>query len=165
MKSKDSMSTEPEAENVTDTRVSRRARLQNGLLPGLIGSHLRRAEQAVYERFQRLVADRGLTPGEFGMLLLIYENEGLSQSDLGKAIRSDRSTMVAIIDRFEERKLVVRTQSPFDRRSHALRLTATGKRMMQELIPLVHEHERNIAKRLSRAEQAQLIELLRKIAV
>jgi DNA-binding MarR family transcriptional regulator len=147
-----------------DASLNRRAKLQNGLLPGLIGSHLRRAELAVFERFQRIVADFGITPSEFGVMLLIHENSGLSQSDLGKAIKADRSTIVALIDRFEERKLVVREDSPFDRRSHALRLTEAGQKMMNALIPRVHEHERAIAAKLTRADQAQLIELLSRIA-
>jgi len=147
-----------------DSHLNRRAKLQHGLLPGLIGSQLRRAELAVFERFQRIVADFGITPSEFGVLLLIYENEGLSQSDLGKAIKADRSTVVSLIDRFEERRMVMRTPSPFDRRSHALRLSEEGRKVMDSLIPRVHEHERAIVSRLSREDQAKLIELLGKIA-
>jgi DNA-binding MarR family transcriptional regulator len=147
-----------------DAQLSRRAKLQNGLLPGLIGSHLRRAETAVFERFQRIVADFGITPSEFGVLLLILENSGLSQSDLGKAIRADRSTIVALMDRFEERALVRRAPSPIDRRSHALQLTEKGVRLMDELIPRVQEHEKAIAAKLTRTEQAQLIELLVRLA-
>ncbi len=111
-----------------------------------------------------MVSGFGITPSEFGILLLIYENEGLSQSDLGKAIRADRSTMVAIIDRFEERRLVIRAVSPFDRRSHALKLSAQGKRLMDQLIPQVREHENLIASRLSPEEQGILIDLLNRIA-
>lgn len=147
-----------------DSNLNRRAKLQHGLLPGQIGSHLRRAELAVFERFQRIVADCGITPSEFGVLLLIHENEGLSQSELGKAICADRSTVVALIDRFEERGLVVRAPSPFDRRSHALRLTDSGRKVMDTLIPRVHEHERRITARLSPEEQAKLVDLLSRIA-
>jgi DNA-binding MarR family transcriptional regulator len=147
-----------------DSHLNRRAKLQNGLLPGLIGSHLRRAENAVFERFQRIVADFGITPSEFGILLLIHENSGLSQSELGKAIRADRSTVVALIDRFEERKMVVRKASPIDRRCHALQLTEKGEKTMQELIPRVRSHEKSVAANLSREEQAQLIDLLNRIA-
>ena len=146
------------------SHLNRRAKLQNGLLPGLIGSHLRRAESAVFDHFHSVVSAFGITPSEFGILLLIYENEGLSQSDLGKAIRADRSTMVAIIDRFEERRLVIRAVSPFDRRSHALKLSAQGKRLMDQLIPQVREHEQLIASRLSSEEQGILIDLLNRIA-
>ena len=118
----------------------------------------------MFERFQRIVADQGITPSEFGILLLVYENDGLSQSDLSKAIRADRSTVVALVDRFEERKMLKRTPSPFDRRSHALRLTELGRSVMDRLIPRVHQHEREIVSRLSSEEQSLLLELLGRIA-
>ncbi len=146
-----------------DPNLNRRAKLQHGLLPGQLGSQLRRAELAVFERFQRVVAEFGITPSEFGVLLLIHENEGLSQSELGKAINADRSTVVALIDRFEERLMVLRTPSPFDRRSHALKLTDTGRSMMEALIPRVQEHEKRISARLTAEEQQMLITLLGKI--
>lgn len=142
----------------------RRIRTQGGLLPGRIGTHLRRAECAVFERLQQVLARSLLTPGEFGILLLIFENEGLSQAELAEAIGADRSTVVALLDRFESRDLVVRLPSPLDRRTHALRLTENGHVLMADLIPLVEAHERKLAARLSPLEQAQLIELLSRIA-
>lgn len=147
-----------------DSHLSRRAKLQRGFLPGLLGSHLHRAEQTLFRRMQRILSSHGLTPSEFGILLLIHDNPGLSQSDLGRAIRADRSTVVALIDRFENRKLVERQPSPFDRRSHALRLTEPGQKAMTDLVPQVQGHEQEILSRLSVDEQSQLIDLLNKIS-
>ena len=145
--------------------LSRRAKLQSGLLPGHLGTHLRRADQAVFAHFQKALQDVELTPGEFGILLLIYENDGLSQTELGNAIGVDRSTVVTLIDRFEHNNVVARHPSPIDRRTHALSLTPAGRQLMQTLIPRIEAHERAIASRLSPAEQLQLIELLSRIAV
>ena len=145
-------------------QLSRRAKLQSGLLPGLLGTHLRRAELAVFESFQNALADVGLTPSEFGVLLLIYENEGLSQTELGNGIQSDRSSVVTLIDRFENAGLVIRQPSLLDRRTHALSLTAEGHKLMQVLIPRIQAHEQAITSRISPAEQQQLIELLGRIA-
>lgn len=145
--------------------LSRRAKLQSGLLPGNIGTHLRRGDQAVFAHFQKALQDVELTPGEFGILLLIYENDGLSQTELGNAIGVDRSTVVTLIDRFENNNVVARHPSPIDRRTHALSLTPAGNQLMQLLIPRIEAHERAITQRLSPAEQLQLIELLSRIAV
>lgn len=147
-----------------DSHLSRRAKLQKGLLPGLLGSHLHRAEQALFGRMQRILAGHGITPSEFGILLLINDNPGFSQSDLGRAINADRSTVVALIDRFESRKLVQRQPSPYDRRSHALRLTEAGQKAMRDLVPQVQKHEQEILSRLTVDEQTQLIDLLNKIS-
>ena len=145
------------------SHVSRRAKLQGGALPGLIGAHLRKAETFIFQKFQKIVAQYGITPSEFGLLLLIYENEGINQSDLGKSIGADRSTMVALMDRFEERGLAQRTPAQHDRRAHALRLTPEGQAIMAKLIPAVDQHEQNIAANLTVQEQQQLMDLLSRL--
>ena len=164
------------AEPVNDTErnnlADRRSRSRNGKsgkmdlgpLPDLIGYNLRRAQIAVFQSFQAAVAPHDVTPGQFGVLIMIMENEGLSQSDLGTAVGIDRSTMVAVIDRLESRGLVVRAPSPNDRRSYALRLSDKGTELMQELIPRIQAHDRGMVKDLSAAETTQLIDFLRRIA-
>lgn len=104
-----------------------------------------------------------ITPGQLGVLLLIGENPGLSQSDLGAALGIDRSTMVAVIDRLEGRGLVIRAPSPTDRRSYALQLSAEGSALLERLIPQIEAHERMIAGDLSAEERAALIGLLRRL--
>jgi DNA-binding MarR family transcriptional regulator len=135
-----------------------------GPLPALIGFNLRKAQAAIFHSFQDAVAPHDVTPGQFGVLVMIRENEGLSQSDLGNAVGIDRSTMVAVIDRLEARGLVIRAPSPHDRRSYALRLSPQGHSLMDELIPRVEAHDRSMAQELSKQEQAQLIDFMRRIA-
>lgn len=135
-----------------------------GPLPDLIGYNLRRAQVAVFQSFQQAVSPHDITPGQFGVLTLIRENTGLSQSDLGAAVGIDRSTMVAVIDRLESRGLVIRAPSPNDRRSYALRLSEKGEALMEELVPRIQEHDRGMVKELSEAEVVQLIDFLRRIS-
>ncbi len=144
-------------------QVNRRAKLQTGLLPGLLGSALRRAERTVFSHMQRVLENSNITPGEFGVLLLILENEGLSQTELGNAIGLDRSSVVGLIDRFERAGLVLRQPSLLDRRSHALSLTPAGSALVKSLLPQVAMQERVLARHLTQAEQQQLIELLGRI--
>jgi DNA-binding MarR family transcriptional regulator len=63
----------------------------------------------------------------------------------------------------EGRGLVRRAPSPNDRRSYALILSDEGKRRFAAAINRVRAHERRIARRLSAAERASLIELLRRV--
>jgi DNA-binding MarR family transcriptional regulator len=105
-----------------------------------------------------------ITPGQFGVLTVIDKNPGLSQTQLGSALGIDRSTVVAVIDKLESRGLVARMTAPGDRRSHALRLSEAGTRLLRRLEDLVRVHERHIARDLSAEDQARLIELLDRIA-
>ncbi|WP_196242163.1 MarR family winged helix-turn-helix transcriptional regulator [Azospirillum oleiclasticum] len=145
-------------------RTGKNGRLALGPLPELVGYNLRKAQVALFQNFQSAVAPHDITPGQFGVLIMIKENEGLSQSDLGSAVGIDRSTMVAVIDRLESRGLVVRAPSPNDRRSYALRLSPEGQRLMEELIPRVKAHDQSMVKDLSKEEQAQLIDFLRRMS-
>jgi DNA-binding MarR family transcriptional regulator len=141
----------------------RDAEISLGLLPSLLGYALRRAQVAVFQNFTEVVGASELTPGQFGVLVVIDANPGLSQTQLGNALGIDRSTVVAVIDRLETRDLVARQPAPNDRRSHALHLTDAGKTTLRRLTERVRTHERRIARQLSAEEQARLIELLRRM--
>ncbi len=142
----------------------RDAEISLGLLPSLLGYALRRAQVAVFQNFTEVVGASELTPGQFGVLVVIDANPGLSQTQLGNALGIDRSTVVAVIDRLEGRGLVARQPAPNDRRSHALHLSDSGKISLRRLTERVRAHERQIARHLSADEQARLIELLRRVA-
>lgn len=149
----------------TRLRDGRSAEMEPGLLPDLVGYNLRKAQIAVFQNFQSAVAPYDITPGQFGVLILIRENTGLSQSELGNAVGIDRSTMVAVIDRLENRGWVVRAPSPSDRRSYALELSPQGDSLVDELIPRVRDHERTMLRNLSAQEQQALLDMLRRITI
>ncbi len=103
--------------------------LDRGLLPSLLGYALRRAQSAVFADFAATFAKAGeaLTPGEFGLLVLVDRNAGLSQMALARALGIDRSTLVPILDRLQARGLLVRRPLA-DRRPHARAGADAGRR-------------------------------------
>ncbi|MBT3333039.1 MAG: MarR family transcriptional regulator [Rhodospirillaceae bacterium] len=133
------------------------------LLPGLIGYNLRRAQTAVFQDFSESLKACDITPGQFGVLILIQANSGLNQTRLGNALGIDRSTVVAVIDRLEGRGLVLREPVPRDRRSYALRLSDQGQTLLAQARTKVAEHEIRISHGLDLAEQKQLIALLSRL--
>jgi DNA-binding MarR family transcriptional regulator len=135
-----------------------------GMLTSLLGYHLRRAQIAVFQHFAASMGAAAITPGQFGVLTVIDSNPGLSQTQLGNALGIDRSTVVAVIDRLESRGLVTRAVSPSDRRSHALRLSDEGTRLLHRVEELVRGHERHIARDLSAEDKQRLIDLLDRVA-
>jgi DNA-binding MarR family transcriptional regulator len=139
--------------------------LDRGLLPSLLGYVLRRTQSAVFDDFVATFTHAGeaLTPGEFGLLVLVDRNAGLSQMALARALGIDRSTLVPILDRLQERGLLMRHRSPTDGRTHALALTAAGEKALARFTRLVRGHEKRIASHLSAAEIRTLIELLEKV--
>ncbi len=148
----------------TARRPAPRKKINHGVLTELVGYGLRRAQAAVFSHFLGSVGKLGVSPGQFGVLVLIKENRGLSQSALAKALGIERSTMVAVIDRLESQGLVERVTSETDRRSYALALTPEGAELLARVTPLVRQHERQIAARLSAREKVMLMEMLERVA-
>jgi DNA-binding MarR family transcriptional regulator len=139
--------------------------LDRGMLPLLLGYSLRRTQSAVFGDFAATFAKAGeaLTPGEFGLLVLVERNAGLSQMALARALGIDRSTLVPILNRLQGRGLLVRRASPTDGRTHALGLTPLGEKALGRFAKLVKAHEKRIASGLSSVEMLKLIELLEKV--
>jgi DNA-binding MarR family transcriptional regulator len=137
--------------------------LKLDLLPGLIGYQLRLAQLAVFGDFAAQLKDHDVSPGRFGVLVLIAANPGMTQSLLAAATQLDRSTMVAVIDQLESRGLVERRASPTDRRSNALVLTAAGEKLLKQLKRRVKLHEARIAEAMTPEESATLVKLLGRI--
>lgn len=137
--------------------------LDLGVLPELIGYHLRKAQLAVFQDFARAVGAGELTPAQFGALVVIDRNPGLSQTGLGQTLSIDRSTLVAIIDRLEARGLVERADLPRDRRSYALHISNAGRALLNDLVERVRAHEAHMAGDLDADEKAALVGLLGRI--
>lgn len=134
-----------------------------GLLPDLLGYHLRRAQSAVFQDFAATINGADITPGQFGVLALIDANSGLSQTRLAGILGIDRSTLVAVLDKLERQGLVERAARPNDRRSHALKLSREGAKRFAALAQQVRRHETRIARQLSPRQRATLIALLQRI--
>ena len=132
-----------------------------GLLPQILGYHLRRTQVAIFQHFSRSVAAKeDITPGLFGMLQVIAANPGLGQSRLAETMEVDRSTVVKVVDRLEDRELIMREPSATDRRSHCLRLTDKGRAALRRMEQLVLRHEDEFTKTLSAEERRVLVRLL-----
>ena len=140
-------------------RQSRSAQL--GLLTGLIGYQLRLAQRAIFADFADTVGGSNVSPGLFGVLVVIGENPGLTQQALADAAHLDRSTVVTVIDKLEARGLVERRAA--DRRSNGLFLAEKGAVLLRTLKRKVAQHERRVVRGLSERERVQLVALLQRI--
>lgn len=134
-----------------------------GVLTDLVGFQLRMAQIAMFKDFSESLGGLDMTPGLFGVLVIIEANPDLKQSELARATHLDRSTVVSVIDNLERRNLVERRAAPNDRRSNALRLTSEGGVLLRKVKQKVGEHEKRLVAAFSPAEKQALVKLLKKI--
>ena len=72
------------------------------------------------------VGINNIKPAYLGVLLSLWNEDGLKASELGKRAGLEPSTMTGLIDRMENDFLVVRKNDPNDRRAHRIYLTDKG---------------------------------------
>lgn len=135
-----------------------------GMLPDLIGYHVRLAQIAIFADFDEALARWQLSPGLFALLVIIEANPGLRQTQVARAAHLDRSTLVPALDKLEARGLVERRAAPDDRRSNGLWLTDDARPLLVAAKSAVEAHERAIAAELSSDERSRLLDLLDRLA-
>jgi DNA-binding MarR family transcriptional regulator len=114
--------------------------------------------------WQGRLAPLGLDPRHVMLLRHVAIAEGRSQQALGEAVQIPPSRMVALVDALEQRGLLRRRPDPNDRRVRTLHLTRDGWRLLDKVMEISLEHERQLCKGLQPAEREQLITLLSRLA-
>src|SRR3954466_517071 len=110
-------------------------------------------------RMLDIQAEYGLKPPQFFALQAM--DEPVPMSSVANVLRCDRSAVTWITDRLEERGYVERLADPRDRRVKLLALTDEGRRVREEIRTRLAVPPEALG-RLTRAEQKELRDLLRK---
>lgn len=131
------------------------------------GHLIRRLNQISVALFAEHMSRAGLTltPVQFAALSAVSQNPGIDQATVAGLIAYDRATLGKVIDKLEERGLILRAMAPHDRRAKALRLTEAGQRLLDTARPLVLSLQPDILAGLTDAEKQTFLELLDKVTM
>ena len=140
-----------------------RTRVETNDLVGLIGYEMRMAYLAISRHFSTAMEKIDLTQKQTGVLWLIGANSGISQIALATELGMDRASMMAIIDRLQERDFVFRERSRQDGRRQELYLTPKGRKALAQSKTALASHEEWIRSRFSEAELAALVDALKRL--
>jgi MarR family transcriptional regulator, temperature-dependent positive regulator of motility len=134
---------------------------------GMPGHLIRRLNQISVALFTQRMAKVGLTltPVQYAVLSGIRAHPGVDQATLAGLVAYDRATLGKVIDRLESRALVRRTTSPSDRRAKALTLSDAGRALLDIADPHVRAVQPDILAGLDKAERADFLAMLSKIAL
>jgi DNA-binding MarR family transcriptional regulator len=77
-----------------------------------------------------------VTPEQWSLLAHLWQKDGLSQQALADRFHRSKVAAFHLISKLEEQGLIVRLPNPEDGRSNLIYLTAEGRAMVSELIPL-----------------------------
>lgn len=133
-------------------------------LDDLLGFRLRQASVVMYRDFTSELAGIDVTQKQTATLWLISANPGVSQASIASSLDVDRATIMGLVDRLEDRGLVIRKRSKSDRRRQELYLTPAGQNALRKTKSLIAKHECRFTSRFTAAELSALLAALQIVA-
>lgn len=128
------------------------------LLPGYA---LRRAATAMMAELADRLAPHSLKIADASLLLLVGDRLDVTSSELGRLLDIQRANMVPLLNRLERSGLIGR--EPLDRKSMAIRLTATGLTQWGVVQKLTAQFERDLLARIPAEHRAHLLPALQSL--
>lgn len=125
---------------------------------------LKRAFALMDEATERELAQLSVNGREFAVLTLVDAEGAASQQRLAGRIGVDRTTMVALIDALEDRRLVSRRRDPSDRRAYIVEATPAGRKTLQGALRAVKLAEQQALASLTATEAAAFKQTLQRLA-
>ncbi|WEM45490.1 MarR family transcriptional regulator (plasmid) [Photobacterium sp. DA100] len=113
--------------------------------------------------FDAELKKHGLTIALWPTLMCLWEEEGVTQTEISQKSKVENSTTTRTIDKLEKLGLVERQNDPNSRRSFRIFLTDKGRELKSNLIPIPVAINDKILSSLDKDEQKQLISLLQKM--
>ena len=115
-------------------------------------------------RFPMVALQLDLSPKQLGVIWrLDPDGPGTPMRAIAQSLFCDASYVTDLVDRLEERGLIVRSPDPSDRRVKLLKLTAKGTKLRQTALERLYDPPAGF-ERLTPEEQRTLARLLEKAA-
>lgn len=135
-------------------------RLENQLCFALYAS-----TRAVTKAYRQKLDALGLTYPQYLVLIVLWERDGLTVSEIGDRLMLDSGTLTPLIKRLENMELVDRVRNKKDEREVQIWLAAKGNELKDE----VRDARRYVGSRLDMSEddililRSELMTLIKKI--
>ena len=98
-----------------------------------------------FERFSgESVRRHGLTHAQFDIIATLGNTPGMSYKELGERTLITKGTHTGVIERLEQKGLVLRERSNDDKRSFFVRLTPAGEGVFGDVFPKVVAHGKQL---------------------
>lgn len=98
-----------------------------------------------FERFSSdFVRQYGLTHAQFDIIATLGNTSGMSYKELGQKTLITKGTLTGVVDRLEQKALVIRERCPRDKRSYYVRLSTQGEQVFHDVFPKLTRQGRQL---------------------
>lgn len=112
---------------------------------------------------QQRSATLGFLPGQFPVLLELWEEDGLTQRQLLDKLDVEQATLANTLARMERAGLIARRRHPTDRRAQVITLTEEGRALEAKALEAAADADAALFTGFRRFEHDLMIEYMRKI--
>ena len=127
-------------------------------------ANLLRVGDQLDNRLSKHFREHGLTLSRFNVLrCLMLEDRPLTCGEIGERMIQVVPAITSLVDQLEQRGFVERQRCTDDRRVVYVRITKSGKKLVDEVMEPLPELENRLLETLNRTELKSLIELLTKV--
>ncbi|WP_312212569.1 MarR family transcriptional regulator [Pseudescherichia sp.] len=94
------------------------------------------ANLALNKLYRQLLAPLGLTYPQYLVMLVLWERDDVTVSEIGEQLFLDSATLTPLLKRLESAGLLVRQRSRQDERQVAVTLTESGRALQQQALTI-----------------------------
>lgn len=124
---------------------------------------LSRANRAITDKVVEDVKCYGLNLTEFAVLELLFHKGDQPIQHIGKKVLITSGSITYVVDKLEEKELLLRKRCDKDGRVFYATITDKGKSLMDDIFPKHHDAIQNIFAGIDESEKEMLILLLKKL--
>lgn len=88
----------------------------------------------VVSRYRPFLEELGVTYPQYLVLLVLWEEDGQTVSQIGEKLHLDSGTLTPLLKRMEQKQIIVRTRNSADERSVNITLTRQGKDLREKAL-------------------------------
>ena len=128
-----------------------------------VGFLLWDARRAISRDFEKRISPHGVSLGTFWILRILWDEDGVTQSQLIQRVRMKGPTIVGTVAQLEREGLVTRTADASDSRKKLISLTPKGHALRNIILPITEDVNKRALKGFAAAERNQLKDMLRRL--
>ena len=128
-----------------------------------LGYHVRETHKAMSRRLAEELAKLGVALKHYYYLRALFEEDGITQIELGERVGMNRATVTRVVDTMARAGLVRRLRDPADRRKINIVLTSRARRLRGPLKETVDRLNREALDGLSANQATALRAALRQV--
>ncbi len=138
-------------------------KINNSKIPlGLIVSMIHRTRMMY---LNDRVGDMDITPGQFPFIMVLSNEEGITQEELAAHFHIDKGTVARALRKLEDKNYLFRKVDSKNRRRYFIYLTDKGKKTVPKITNIEQEWENSICSKFSEEEYSRLFEILKILAI